>query len=117
MRSSLFTRHVRRGFRPLVVERLEARVVPSFSAPRAFDVGTSPRAVAMSDLNGDGAQDLAVANWGSNDLSVLLGRGDGTFHPARSFRTGGTLPESIAVGSSTAMVSLTSPWRTPTAMW
>ena len=31
------------------------------------------------DFNGDGRTDLAVANDGSNDVSVLLGNGDGTF--------------------------------------
>ena len=31
------------------------------------------------DFTGDGRTDLAVANDGSNDVSVLLGNGDGTF--------------------------------------
>ena len=32
-----------------------------------------------ADFTGDGRTDLAVANLGSSDISVLLGRGDGTF--------------------------------------
>ena len=32
-----------------------------------------------ADFNGDGRADLAVANEGSNDVSILLGNGDGTF--------------------------------------
>ena len=41
-------------------------------------VGTARRIVA-GDFNGDGRTDLAVANYGSDDVSVLLGNGDGTF--------------------------------------
>ena len=36
----------------------------------------------MGDFNGDGKLDLAVANYGSNTVSVLLGNGDGTFQGA-----------------------------------
>ena len=43
-------------------------------------------AVAVGDFNGDGKLDLAVANHGSNTVSVLLGNGDGTFQPAVSLR-------------------------------
>src|SRR5262249_6110597 len=33
------------------------------------------------DFDGDGHADLAVANGASNDVSILLGLGDGSFHP------------------------------------
>jgi hypothetical protein len=36
-------------------------------------------AIVAGDFNGDGRTDLAVANSGSNTVSVLLGNGDGTF--------------------------------------
>lgn len=36
-------------------------------------VGTNPVSVAVGDFNGDTMLDLAVANLGSNDVSVLLG--------------------------------------------
>ena len=52
----------------------------------------------MADFNGDGKPDLAVANHNvSNDVSVLLGNGDGTFQTAQNFAAGLT-PSSVAVG-------------------
>jgi hypothetical protein len=42
-----------------------------------------PLAVAVGDFNGDGRQDLVVANQGSRNAAVLLGRGDGTFREPR----------------------------------
>jgi hypothetical protein len=53
--------------------------------------------VAVGDFNGDGRRDLAVANEGSNNVSVLLGNGDGTFQAARNFAAGSS-PDSVAVG-------------------
>ncbi len=44
-----------------------------------FAVGSSPASVAVADFNGDGIQDLAVANLGSNNVTVLLGKGTGGF--------------------------------------
>jgi hypothetical protein len=76
MRPSLSPRRCRRPFRHLLLERLESRVVPSFLAPLAFDAGSSPYAVAGGDVNGDGRLDLVVANWGSGNVSVLLGNGE-----------------------------------------
>src|ERR1700687_1208415 len=65
-------------------------------ARQDYAVGTSPQGIAVADLNGDGQLDLAVANEGSNDVSALLGNGDGTFQTARSFAAGSS-PRAIAV--------------------
>jgi hypothetical protein len=43
-----------------------------FQAPKNFPVGTTPFSVAVGDFNGDGRQDLAVANFVSNNVSILL---------------------------------------------
>ena len=40
------------------------------------------------DFNGDGRTDLAVANSGDNDVSILLGNGDGTFQPQVTYAVG-----------------------------
>jgi hypothetical protein len=44
-----------------------------FSGSSEVSVGSEPRSVATGDFNGDGKQDLAVANFGSNTVSILLG--------------------------------------------
>lgn len=55
----------------------------TFAAPAWYGAGTLPVHVASGDLNGDGKVDLVTANEGSfgksSDVSVLIGKGDGTF--------------------------------------
>jgi hypothetical protein len=61
--------------------------------------GASPLSVAVGDFNGDGWPDLAVANGGSNTVSILLNKADGTgnFTLASSPATRAE-PDSVAVG-------------------
>src|SRR6266851_5536541 len=49
----------------------------SFVAHRDFGTDVNPVSVAVGDFNGDGVQDLAVANFGPPTVSVLLGIGNG----------------------------------------
>ena len=49
-----------------------------------FAVGTQPYSVAVGDFNADGKLDLAVANSGSSNVTILLGDGSGGFSPAAS---------------------------------
>src|SRR2546422_7708878 len=44
----------------------------TFQTARTLDVGTTPAFVAVGDFNGDGRPDLAVANFQSNTVSVLV---------------------------------------------
>src|SRR5262249_7011595 len=69
----------------------------TFASGAIFGVGTQPYYVAIGDFNGDGKLDVAVANWGSNNVSKLLGNGDGTFQVAVNSTVGGH-PQSLAVG-------------------
>src|SRR5262249_24550309 len=83
------------------VEILQGNGDGTFRAnPLIIPVGTqqnfaeSIQSVAVGDFNRDGKLDLAVANPGSNTISVLLGNGDGTFGPRVDYAVG-TVPLSV----------------------
>ena len=59
--------------------------------------GVLPVAVTSGDFNGDGHLDLAVANYLSGDVSILLSNGDSTFEPAVTYNLG-TSPLSVTTG-------------------
>ena len=63
----------------------------------AVPVGTDPDAIVAGDFAGDGKLDLAVANDGSNAVSILMGNGDGTFQPAVDYTVGND-PVAIVAG-------------------
>ncbi len=71
-----------------------------FAAPYMdFSTGGSyPDSVAVGDFNGDGKLDLAVANFESDTVSVLLGNGSGGFATPVAYSTGGSGPTSVVVG-------------------
>lgn len=68
-----------------------------FAPPKTYATGTSPTALVVGDFNGDGKPDLAVANSGSGDVSILLGNGDGSFRGPLNFNAGAG-PKAIATG-------------------
>ena len=58
-----------------------------------------PDAIVAGDFNGDGRLDLAVANYNTGTVSILLGNGDGTFRAPVDYSTGlYTTPDAIAAG-------------------
>jgi streptogramin lyase len=60
--------------------------------------GSRPHSVAVGDLNNDGWSDIVVANYGTDNVSVLLGYSVGTFYPIITYATGtGSAPYSIAI--------------------
>lgn len=62
-----------------------------------YDVGSSPKAVAVGDFTGNGEVDVVAANGGSNNVSVLLNKGAGSFDIAVNY-SAGTNPVAVAVG-------------------
>lgn len=82
---------------------LPGKVLPASSAPivdflpyQSFPTGAAPIDVKIADLNGDGHPDLAVANDGTNTVSVLSGDGTGSFGPKTDYTIGGG-PHSVAI--------------------
>ena len=64
-----------------------------------FSVGTAPGSVEIADFNGDSKPDITVANEQSNDVTILLGDGNGGFTQAKgSPFPAGRAPNDIAVG-------------------
>ena len=68
----------------------------TFQSPVTYPTGVGSSFVAVGDINGDGAPELIVANWGGS-VSVLGNKGDGTFYPAANYGTGNT-PFALALG-------------------
>src|SRR5437016_5468084 len=101
-RGQMDRKHQRQGslraatFRPQL-ETLEDRCLLSFSPVVSYPVGAAPQAVVSGYFNNDSVLDLAVVNYSSSNVSVLLGNPDGTFQDAVNYDTG-TGPRSIAVG-------------------
>ncbi len=75
----------------------------SFAAKIDFTTGSGPSSVAIGDLDGDGKPDLAVANEGSNNVSVLRNTSTSGsivagFFAAKTDFTTGSFPNSVAIG-------------------
>ena len=68
-----------------------------FDPPVRYPIGKrkDPLWLVLSDFNGDGNLDVAVTSQNSNAVHILLGRGDGTLSPPRSFPAGAN-PLSVA---------------------
>ena len=65
-----------------------------FAAAVSYPVGTAPSAILAQDVSADGVVDLLVANEGSDDVSLLLGLGDGTF-AAQTTLAAGDAPRAL----------------------
>jgi hypothetical protein len=70
--------------------------------PTLVPLGNFPQDVAIGRINGDAAPDIAVANQGGHNISILLNSGTGTFSPAPGSPVaaeGGGDPLGIALGN------------------
>ena len=73
---------------------LEDRTLLSlFTIPQSVFLGnnTAPQSVTSGDFRGNGRLDLAIADHGTNAVSVLLSNGDGTFQAPTSYSLGANL--------------------------
>src|SRR6266545_4092163 len=78
----------------------------TFQSGIKLAAGPNPQSVAVTDFNGDGKPDLAVANYGSTNVIVLLGNGNATFQTAVSYGVGGTPAPPFAAAGVLAISDL-----------
>src|SRR2546426_8854314 len=69
----------------------------AFGPASHFAAGAGPETLVTADFNRDHKLDLAVPNPNSNNISILLGNGDGTFRPSVEYGVGQS-PVKAAVG-------------------
>jgi hypothetical protein len=60
--------------------------------------GSNPLSMVAGDFNRDGNLDLAVANYRSDNVTILLGNGDGSFTTAEGTPATGSFPAQIVAG-------------------
>jgi len=68
-----------------------------FTNAADVSVGSGPKAMSIGDFNGDGNQDLAVANGDVSTVSIRLGDGTGSFSGTSNVSVGAN-PTSVAIG-------------------
>ena len=71
-----------------------------FTPTASIPVGKAPQGIATGDFNGDDLLDLATVNSTSDDMSILLGNGNGTFQAPVSFGIG-KIPMSVVTAEVT----------------
>jgi len=80
----------------LTTDSAIGQCLPSFLPYVDHPTNLRPSALVAADFNLDDIVDLAVANYDSNDVSILLGTGDGNFSAPSHYPTNGVRPTCIA---------------------
>lgn len=70
-----------------------AATAGALNTARSLATGKGPSAIVAQDINGDGKLDVVSGNADSGDLSLLTGKGDGTFNAASVLAQVGTVAE------------------------
>ena len=72
----------------------------TFASAVTYSAGSgnpAPSSVYLADMNGDGKADIVTADQGTNQISVLLNNGNGTFGTAATYSVGATGPLAVAL--------------------
>ena len=82
-----------------------------FEFLKPYQVGDDPVAITAADVNNDGIPDLLVANYGSNDISVLIGSTatgawDATPYQRLSTRGSGPIAVNVQIASGSGIINL-----------
>jgi hypothetical protein len=79
---------------------LLAKIDGTFSNQQTYPTGiySLPYSVVVNDFNNDNYLDIAVANYGANNIGIFLGFGNGTFDNQKIFSTGSSRPLFIGSG-------------------
>ncbi len=85
------------SYSSVLVQSVKALPETGFAATVSFNAGSQPFFLTSADFNRDGKPDLAVANRSGNNVSILLGKGDGAFQKAVNYAAG-TNPECVVTG-------------------
>ena len=97
MSRSRFDSRLFRIFLLLVIPTMAAAQNNLFTTTLLSPVASLPLAITTGDFNGDGIVDAAVTSSETNQVSILLGTGGGTFKPAVNYPVG-AYPVAIVAG-------------------
>ena len=67
----------------------------TFKTALTYAADTQPDSVLVGDFDRDGLPDVAVANSGADNVSILIGNGNGTLQAAPMFSAGPGRPADI----------------------
>ena len=72
----------------------------TFSNQNTYSTGlqSRPYSIVINDFNNDNYLDIAVANYGTNNIGIFLGYGNATFENQKVFSTGSSHPLFITTG-------------------